>query len=69
MVVTNECPQDTPQDLADATQELQLARQFALPSKGLSKAIARDCREDLARTPQELSHIPGGIPKGLVENP
>ena len=69
MVDANECPQDTPQDLADATQELQLARQFALPSQGLPKSVVQECVQDLARTPQELSPIPGGIPKGLVENP
>ena len=62
-------PPGYPQDLADATQELQLARQFALPSQGLPKSVVQECVQDLARTPQELSPIPGGIPKGLVENP
>ena len=69
MVETNECPQDTPQDLAEGTQELQVTRQFALPSQGIPKAITQECRQDLTRTPPELSHIPRGIPKGLVEMP
>ena len=71
MVETNECPQDTPQDLAEATQELQVSRQFALTSQGLSKAIPKDFPSGFGQVPPptKIVTFPEESPRDLSRTP